>query len=122
MPRPSRKKKKKSHAGSYIVITLVAIAALAFAAREVLGQNGYLARRRRRIQIQALTNEIDKLKQENSALARRIQELRSDPEAIEKLAREQLKLGRPGDVIVTLPTRQAGVADAGLPTGSSTSK
>ena len=70
---------------------------------ELAGENGYWARQGRRRQAQALLDENEKLRQDNQRLTRRIQELRSDPEAIEKQAREQLRLGRPGEVVVTLP-------------------
>ena len=86
----------------YTFVALCGVALLSVTIREILGTNGYVARRRRRIQIQALSAEIQKLKQENVLLSHRIQDLRSDPQAIEKLAREQLRLGRPGDVVITL--------------------
>ena len=92
----------------YLLIAACGLVLLSVGLHELLGQNGYLARRRRRIQVQTLSAEIQKLKQENGELARKIRDLRSDPQTIEKLAREQLRLGRPGDVVVTLPpARQA---------------
>jgi cell division protein FtsB len=87
----------------YLVIAVCALVVFPLAMHEILGQNGYLARRQRRTQIQTLTADVEKLKQENMQLTRRIQNLRSDPGTIEKLAREQLSLGRPGDLVVTLP-------------------
>ena len=56
--------------------------------------------------MQALAGEIEKLKQENQRLAQKVKDLRSDPHAIEELAREELRLGRPGEVIVTIPRSQ----------------
>ena len=87
-------------------VVLAAVAGLALFAlmvNELVGESGYLTRRKQRRQIQALSEEIEKLKQENQQLSERIRSLRSDPGAIEELAREQLHLGRPGEVIVTLP-------------------
>jgi cell division protein FtsB len=66
------------------------------------GDNGYLERRSQHRQIEALTAEIENLRQENLQLGRTIQDLRSDPDAIEAVARERLRLGRPGEVIITL--------------------
>ena len=89
------------------------LAVLLFAAHEIFGENGYLARQQRRLQIQSLTNEIQMLKQENAELMQKIKNLRSNPNTIEKLAREQLRLGRPGDVVVTLPpTEQLAISPA----------
>ena len=87
-------------------IALCGLVLLSLGVHEMLGQNGYLVRRRRRIQIQTLAAEIEKLKQENMELTQKIKNLRSDPDTIEKLAREQLRLGRPGDVIVSLPPEE----------------
>lgn len=66
------------------------------------GDNGYLERLSQRRQIQALTAEIENLRQENLQLGQTIKDLRSDPDAIEAVARERLRLGRPGEVIITL--------------------
>jgi cell division protein FtsB len=90
----------------YLLVAACSLALLSIGAYEIFGQSGYLARRRRRIEIQTLTTEIQKLKQENTGLARQIKDLRSDPDTIEKLARERLRLGRPGDVVVTLAPPQ----------------
>ena len=86
-----------------VLIASCGLVLLSLGTHELLGRNGYLARRRRRIQIQTLAGEVEKLKQENMELNQKIKNLRSDPDTIEKLAREQLRLGRPGDVIVSLP-------------------
>jgi cell division protein FtsB len=92
----------------YLILSACCLVALLAGAHEIFGHNGYLARRRHRIQIETLTSEMQKLKQENIELTRKIQDLRSDPDTIEKLAREQLRLGRPGDVVITLnPSQQS---------------
>lgn len=95
----------------YVLAAAGGLALVALMVNEMVGESGYLARRQQRRQIQALSEEIEKLKQENQQLTERIRDLRSDPGAIEELAREQLHLGRPGEVIVTLPPA--------LPPGSS---
>jgi cell division protein FtsB len=69
----------------------------------LVGDNGYLERRSQRRQIQGLTAEVENLRQENLELGRTVKNLRSDPDAIEEVARERLHLGRPGEVIITLP-------------------
>ena len=87
----------------YLLIAFCALVILPMVTHEIVGENGYLARRRRRIQIEALMADVEKLKQDNAQLNQKIKALRSDPSTIEKLARERLSLGRPGDVVVTLP-------------------
>lgn len=69
----------------------------------IVGENGYLERRAQRRQIQALSAEIENIKHENQQLNQTVKDLRSDPRAIEELARERLRLARPGEVIITLP-------------------
>jgi cell division protein FtsB len=92
----------------YLVLIVGGVLLLSVIGNEVFGRNGYLVRRDRRLQIESLTIEIDKLKHENVQLTHQIQSLRSKPDAIEKVAREQLRLGRPGDVVITFPTPQQG--------------
>ena len=70
---------------------------------EVAGRGGYLSRRQQLQKIQTLTQQIDQLKTENLRLSDRIDGLRSNPATIEEMAREQLHLGRPGEVVVALP-------------------
>jgi cell division protein FtsB len=50
-----------------------------------------------------LQAEIQKIEQDNKALAEEIQSLRTDPTMIEKLAREELKLVKPGEVVLLAP-------------------
>ena len=53
--------------------------------------------------LEALEAEVSKLSAENSALSSEIQKLRTDPTTIEKFAREELKLVKPGEVILVTP-------------------
>ena len=91
----------------YRWMALAGLVFLAFLINEVVGNTGYVARREQIGQIEELKNQIDQLKEENQHLTERIQNLRSNPSAIEEMAREQLHLGRPGEVVVTLQPRQS---------------
>jgi len=81
----------------------------------IAGENGYLERRAQRGQIQALSTDIEKIKHENQQLNQTIRDLRSDPRAIEELARERLRLARPGEVIITLPQDKSPVGSPPSP-------
>ena len=50
-----------------------------------------------------IESEISKLDTENKQLSSDIQGLRSNPNAIEKIAREELKLVKPGEVVLVTP-------------------
>ena len=107
MKQSSQTPPKRRQKG-YRWAALAGLALLALLANEVLGQSGYVARREKQRRIQELSQQIDELKQENQRLNERIENLRSDPSTIEEAAREQLHLGRPGEVVVTLSPPQSG--------------
>jgi cell division protein FtsB len=50
-----------------------------------------------------IESEIVKLDSENKQLTTDIQALRSDPTTIEKIAREELKLVKPGEIVLVTP-------------------
>lgn len=89
------------------------LVALALTVHEIFGDRGYFALRRRRQELQTLQQQVDKLQQENQQLEKEIKALKSDPKAIEKLAREQLKLAKPGETIYVLPDKTQKPAQAG---------
>jgi cell division protein FtsB len=69
----------------------------------MLGANGMVIYRQKRAEMQALKNEVELLKQENTRFVDQIKALKSDPAAIEKEAREQLHYTRPGEVVLVAP-------------------
>lgn len=73
----------------------------------IAGENGLLMYREKRVEYQRLQQQIEALQQENERLGRDIKALRSDPHAIEREAREQLRYARPGEVVYILPAPPA---------------
>jgi len=69
----------------------------------MLGPNGIVVYRQKRAEMQELQSEVDRLQKENAQFATRIKQLKSDPNAIEKEAREQLHYTRKGEVIFVAP-------------------
>ena len=51
----------------------------------------------------AIEADIEKFDTENKKLQSEIQALRSDPTTIEKFAREELKLVKPGEIVLVTP-------------------
>ncbi len=79
---------------------------LTLAIHEVFGEHGLLALRRQKREYESLQQQIHQLQKENQQLEHQVKGLKSDPKAIERLAREQMKMARPGEVIFTLPEKK----------------
>jgi cell division protein FtsL len=90
----------------WVVAGLILFVALAVGA--LIGDRGffYLFEQQRRADV--LRREVDELKTENARLGSEIASLRSDPRAIERIAREELGLARPGETVFIL--REDGIA------------
>ncbi len=69
----------------------------------VYGNHGLSIWQQKRAEDRALQHEIKDLQQENAQMRQQIDHLNSDPDAIEREAREKLHYARPGEVIYTLP-------------------
>lgn len=72
----------------------------------IYGQNGLSAWSAKRSHDRQLSQEIDRLKQENDSLGKHIARLHDDPAAIEFQARESLHYARPNEVIYSVPAPQ----------------
>ena len=86
-------------------IYVLALLCVFLIVHEIFGQNGYLALRRQRKELRGLQQQIQELRRQNEQMEQQIKALRSDPKAIERLAREQMHLARPGELIYTLPEK-----------------
>ena len=82
------------------VFSLLTVAMLLLA---VFNDKGALQVHAQSEKLAAIENEIATIDSENKRLAVEIQSLNSDPVVIEKLAREELKLVKPGEVVLVTP-------------------
>jgi cell division protein FtsL len=73
---------------------------------DVFGTHGFLAMRRTESEIKKVKADLDALTKENEALAQEVKDLNSDPRLIEKIARDDLGLARPGEIIIRIPQGQ----------------
>jgi len=73
----------------------------------VFGANGMVAYQHKRDENRKLQQDILRLGQENARISQRVRQLKSDPRAIEREAREQLKYARPGEVVYIAPEAPA---------------
>jgi cell division protein FtsB len=69
----------------------------------IFGANGMVVYRQKRTEMQALQSEVDRLQKDNAVHADQIKQLKSDPSAIEKEAREQLHYTRKGEIVFVTP-------------------
>jgi cell division protein FtsB len=67
--------------------------------QDIFGTHGVLAMRRSQKEAQEIQKDISRLDERNRWLQDRVKALKTDPAAIEKIVREELKLKRPGEVI-----------------------
>ena len=95
-----------------LVLLLVSVALIV---HNIFGQNGYLASRRQLKELQTLQQQILQLQQENEELEKENRALKSDPAAIERKAREDLHLAKPGEKIYTVPGREGQKAGGSKP-------
>jgi cell division protein FtsB len=87
-------------------ILALLLVCIALVVHEVFGEHGYLALRHQQKEVESLQQDIQRLRQENEQLDRQIKALKSDPKAIERLAREQMRMARPGEIIYTFPEKE----------------
>jgi cell division protein FtsB len=78
---------------------------LAIFVHDLFGEHGFLAMRRLQQEAEQLSVEIEKLNAENKKLASEVQSLKTDPRAIERIAREEMGLAKPGELIFKLPPK-----------------
>ncbi len=86
--------------------TLIALIGLGVGA--VFGDRGLLNLVQKRPQIEELRQQIETLRGENARLAADVAALRTQPRAIERVAREQLGLARPDETVFLLRSGDAG--------------
>jgi cell division protein FtsB len=86
-------------------------ALLLLAMQDVFGAHGFLAMWRTQQEMKRLEGEVARLDKENSALSSQVSSLKTDPKAIERIAREEMGLARPGEMIFKMPAEAAPSGD-----------
>lgn len=81
----------------------IALAFFLLLLQDIFGAHGLLAMRREKNKINQVQTENQSLDQENQDLSQHIQKLKTDPSAIEKIARDRMGLARPGELIFRMP-------------------
>jgi len=68
----------------------------------VFGEKGLMDTLQARRAYAAAAQDLNRLKRENAALRDEARRLRNDPETIEAVARDELGLVKPGEILVTI--------------------
>jgi cell division protein FtsB len=95
-----------------IAIGVFGLLTVAMILLAIFDERGALALGKRRADLENLNTEIEKTIENNKALQSNIYNLLHDPDAIERRAREQLKLVKPGEIVIeTRPTTESSKKD-----------
>jgi cell division protein FtsB len=79
------------------------LALFALLVHDVFGPHGFIAMRRTQKEIDQIREQIGKVNDENKSLTEQVNSLKTDPKSIERIAREEMGLARPGELIFKLP-------------------
>lgn len=85
---------------------LLGVLVLVLVVHDVFGTHGYLAMRRTENEIKRVQADLEQLNKENLDLAQEVKELKTDPNKIIGIARDELGLARPGEIIIKIPQSQ----------------
>jgi cell division protein FtsB len=84
---------------------LMGLIVLVLVVHDIFGAHGFLAMRRTQSETKKVEADLDRLNKENAELADQVKDLKTDPKAIEKLARE-MGLAKSGEIIIMIPQSQ----------------
>jgi len=82
---------------------ILGLALLLLLIHDIFGPHGVIAMRRTQREIEEIRQQIGKINAENKSLAEQVNSLKTDPKAIERIAREEMGLARPDELIFKLP-------------------
>jgi len=85
-----------------VVVVSALLSALVFGIF-LVSDRGLLQVRKQRVQLAKAQEEVAQLEADTKRLAAEVAALKNDPNALEKVAREELNLVKPGEVVLVLP-------------------
>jgi len=78
--------------------------------QDVFGTHGVLAMRRSQQEARDVQRQINQINQENRQLEEKVKALKTDPAAVERIAREEMGLARPGEYIFKIQPKSGEAA------------
>jgi cell division protein FtsB len=112
-PEPLRRKREPAAAPAARrrwVRYALAFVTLVLVVDALAGDGGLMDRLRARREYRELARSLEDLRQENATLRHDIKRYRDDPAAIESLARQELGLMKPGEVLVIIKDARPALA------------
>jgi cell division protein FtsB len=91
----------RRHGGIVLGLTLLVVGV-----HILFGPKGLLAMRRGQMEVDRLQGEIQKMNAENQRMTEHVKALKSDPRLIERIAREQMGMTRPGERVYRIAPQQ----------------
>jgi len=82
---------------------ILGFALLALLVHDIFGAHGFFAMRRTQKEIEQIRDQIGRINEENKSLTDQVTSLKTDPKTIEHIAREEMGLARPGEMIFKIP-------------------
>lgn len=82
---------------------ILVLALFALLVHDVFGTHGFIAMRRTQKEIDEIRQQIGQINDQNKSLADQVNSLKTDPKSIERIAREEMGLARPGEMIFKIP-------------------
>src|SRR6266853_58827 len=86
--------------------SILVLCVFALFLHDIFGTHGYLAMRRTKLDIERVQSDINRLAKENAELSDEVKSLKTDPHKIESIARDELGLANPNEVIIKIPQSQ----------------
>ena len=90
--------------------------------QDIFGTHGLIAMRRSQQEAAQVQQEISRLDEENHRLQESVQSLKSDPAAIEHIAREEMGLAKPGEYIFKIAPRSGSTGSQASPPSDAATK
>lgn len=78
----------------------------------IFGANGMVVYQGKRAEYKRLQTDLQQVEEENQRLTKQVDELRNDPKAIEREAREQLHYTKKGEMVYLLPAPKKAATQA----------
>ena len=95
------------------VRTIFLIGFVLLALQDIFGTHGVVAMRKSQKEAAQIRDEIKQLNDENRQLDQRVKDLKSDPQAVEEIARQDMGLARPGEYIFKVTPKSNDASGSG---------